>query len=405
MRESETSVAQSRTAGGQVAVACQFFAHYRAAVLRQLLDSERHHYFLVGDRRDPVHSGIRAWDEVDQRHVVYAPCRFVPFGILLQRGLIRLALRRDVKAIIYTADIHYATTWLSAAIARLTGKRVLFWTIGWLRDERGVKDFVRRAFYRLANGLLLYGHYAKQLAMTRGFAAERLYVVYNSLDYEAQRKARTAVSAEVVDGLRGELFPGADRPLLICVSRLVAKRGIDLTLEAMVMLERDGLPVNLLLVGDGPERARLEAFAASHDLAVRFYGECYDEAQLAELVMAADATVAPGMVGLTGMQSLAYRTPVVTHDDWNRQAPEWEAIVPGKGGCFFRFGDSADLARAIRECLSQFSRHGNARQQCSELIERFYNAAYQVRVIDRAVAGEPADDLFWMRETAGSAGT
>jgi glycosyltransferase involved in cell wall biosynthesis len=390
---------------GLVAIVYDFFPHYRAAVLRELLERGVHRYLLVGDRADPHRSGIRAWNVTDARRFLWARCRVLPYGALWQDRLLRLALRADVKAIIYLGDVHCAATWLSAALARLTGKRVLFWTIGWHRDEGGAKDFVRRAFYRLANGLLLYGHYAKQLAMARGFSAERLYVVYNSLDYDAQRKARAAVSSERVGQVRRELFPEPDRPLLICVSRLVAKRGLDLMLDAMVVLVRDGFPVNLLLVGEGPERARLEAFAVSHDLAVRFYGACYDERVLAELVMAADATVAPGMVGLTAMQSLAYGTPVVTHDDWNRQAPEWEAIVPGKSGCFFRFGDSGDLARAVRECTQRLGRGSEARAYCDETVARFYNPAFQRRVIDRSVAGEPADDLFWMRGPKGGAVT
>lgn len=388
-----------------MAIVYHFFPHYRKAVLRELLRNGQHRYFLVGDTADPNGSGIRAWAEAGAGRFHFAPCRFLPFGVLFQRGLLRLALRRDVKAIVYLGDLHYATTWLSAAVARLVGKRVLFWAIAWHRDERGLKDAVRRAFFSLPHGVLLYGHYAKQLAMARGFKADRLYVVFNSLDYDAQRAARAAVSPSRIAHVRRELFPDTARPLLICVSRLVPKRRLDLMLRAMVVLEQDGCPVSLLLVGAGPERKRLEAFARSHNLAVRFYGECYDEARLAELVMAADATVAPGMVGLAAMQSLAYGTPVVTHDDWNRQAPEWEAIEPGKGGLFFRYGDSVDLARAVRECIERLGHGSSARARCDQLISAFYNPVFQRRVIDRAVAGRPADDLFWMRETDGGLGT
>ena len=386
----------------KVAVVYHFFAHYRGPVMRELLERGRHAYFLVGDVADPAPSGIRPWKVSAPTRFQRAPARFLPLGVLVQRGLLRLALRRDVKAIVFLGDVHYASTWVSAAVARLVGKRVLFWTIGWHREEGGLKALVRRTFYRLSHGLLLYGHFAKQEALKRGFPAERLYVVYNSLDWEAQRIARLGVLSDRISAIRAERFHSPERPLLICVTRLVAKRRLDLLFEAMVVLQRDGFPVNALLVGDGPERLRLLSYAEQHGLAVDFYGECYDEAVLAELLSAADATVAPGMVGLTAMQSLAYGTPVVTHDDPNRQAPEWEAIVPGKGGCFFRFGDSIDLARAIRECVTELGLRRPGRAHCDELISRFYNPAFQRRVIDRAVSGEPADDLFWMREASSS---
>jgi len=297
-----------------------------------------------------------------------------------------------VTAIVFLGDVHYATTWISAILARLTGKRVLFWTIGWHRDEWGLKDFIRRTFYRLASGLLLYGHFARRLGIVRGFAPEKLYVLFNSLDYSAQLRAKAAVSAAHLATTRGEqsVLPG--RPLLICVTRLVAKRGLDLLLDAMVHLKHLGLPMNLLLVGDGPERATLEDIAVRNRLAVRFHGPCYDETLLAAMVMAADATVAPGMVGLAAMQSLAYGTPVVTHGDWNKQAPEWEAIIPGVDGVFFRYGDSKDLARAVRECVEQLGHGSIARSRCGETIARFYNPAAQREVIDRAVDGSPAED-------------
>ena len=385
---------------GRVAVVYHFFAHYRGAVLRELLEHGRHEYFLVGDVKDPAPTGILPWDGAESSRFERAPARFLPGGIMVQRGLLRLALRRDVKAIIYLGDPHYATTWVSAVLARLSGKRVLFWTIGWHRDEHGMKDFLRRAFLRCANDLLLYGHYAKMQGLKRGFAPERMHVVYNSLDVDQQRRAAVAVPAGRAASVRQELFSDPGLPMLICVSRLVPKRRLDLLLDALVLLRREGFPANLLLVGEGPERVRLERMAQENDLSVKFFGECYDETVLAELLLAADATVAPGMVGLAAMQSLAYGTPVVTHDDPDRQAPEWEAIVPGQGGVFFRFGDSADLARAIRECLALLGRDSLARRYAGAIIDRFYNPAYQRRVIDRAVAGEPADDLLWMRERA-----
>jgi hypothetical protein len=99
------------------------------------------------------------------------------------------------------------------------------------------------------------------------------------------------------------------------------------------------------------------------------------------------------------MHSLVYGVPVVTHDDWQTQGPEWEAIVPGKSGSFFRAGDVEDLARAIEYWIARPGPDSAVREQCYALIDRFYNPAFQRRAIDRAVDGTPADDLFWMKST------
>ena len=152
--------------------------------------------------------------------------------------------------------------------------------------------------------------------------------------------------------------------------------------------------MNLLLVGDGPERPVLEATSSDRNLSVRFLGPCYDEETLAGLFMAADVTVAPGNVGLTAIHSLGYGTPVITHNDWEHQGPEWEAIEPGSTGAFFQYGDSKDLTRAIREWIALEIPRGQIRAQCHRVIDRFYNPAFQRSVIDRAVSGLPADDPF-----------
>ncbi|MCC6730732.1 MAG: glycosyltransferase [Chthonomonadales bacterium] len=381
-----------------VAVVYHFFAHYRAAVMRALLDSPHYRFVLCGDVRNPEGPGIREWVPADRSRFVRAPCRPLGGGLLLQRGLLSLAARRDLDTVIFLGNAKHLVTWPAAARARALGKRVLFWTHGWTEEETGPKDRLRRAFYRLADGLLLYGHRAKCLGVARGFAPERLHVIYNSLDYEAQRRARDVVGPADLERTRAELFGQPERPIAICTGRLTGRRRLDLLLDAMHLLRAEGRPLNLLLVGEGPARRSLEEQAARMGLPVRFGGACYDEGVLARLIMAACVSVVPAGAGLSVVHSLGYGTPVVAQDDPNGQGPEWEAIRPGVNGGLFRRGDAADLARAIAEWTGPDRRSAADRRRCREVVERFYNPAFQRRAIERAIAGLPADDLFWQRE-------
>ena len=379
-----------------VVVVYPFYAHYRQAILQELLYHSPHFYVLYGDQIYP--------DDTIKLATLPGPDRFVRTrcfhgrDTMWQTGLMRLALRRDIHTIIYLGNAAWPATWLSAALARAMGKRVLFWTHGWTRREYGWKASARRTFYRLGHGLLLYGHTAKMLGIEQGFPPERLHVIYNSLDYESQKKARESVTEATLRRIRDQLFEDSKRPLAICTTRLTRIRRLDLLLEAMSHLKARGREVNLLLVGDGPEREPLKRMAAERGLAVRFYGACYDGAKLAELTMAANVTVAPGKVGLTAMHSLAFGTPVITHDDWEDQMPEWEAIIPGRTGGFFRSNDTQDLARAIDEWTANEFPDQRTRDACHQVLDRFYNPHFQRVAIDRAVSGLPADDLFWKRK-------
>ena len=374
----------------KVAVVYPYFAHYREAIFRTLLASQKNHYILVGDVRDPYKSNIRVWvPNCDSRYIKMS-CKVVLGRYLLQSGVLKIALRRDIQTIIFIGDAQHLTTWLAASVAKLSGKRVLFWTHGWTRPEMGAKSFIRCAFYRLADGLLLYGNWAKQYGITKGFNADNLYVIYNSLDYENQKAIRQMVTDEELLKIRSTLFEYPERPMLICTSRLTKVRGLGRLLDALSILQQKDQPMNLLLVGDGPEKANLIQQAQDQELTVKFYGECYEEQVLARLIMAANVTVAPGAVGLTAMHSLAYGTPVITHNDPEYQMPEWEAIREGYNGGFFKRGDSDDLANTILKWTKNGFVGNRMRANCFSVIEKYYNSRYQSEVIDAAVVGKPA---------------
>lgn len=83
-------------------------------------------------------------------------------------------------------------------------------------------------------------------------------------------------------------------------------------------------------------KQQLQQQVKSYNLAnnIWFYGACYDEIKNAALIYNADLCVSPGNVGLTAMHSMVFGTPVITHNDFKWQMPEFEAIEPGKTGDF-----------------------------------------------------------------------
>ena len=373
----------------KTAIVYHFFPHYREGVLEELQRHSEHEFVLVGDRIS-TDATIRAAEPPQGMEYVVSPCRSLPGGATWQSGLIGLALRRDLDTIIYLGCPEFASTWISAAVARLAGKRVLYWTHGWTRRDKFLRSIVKRAFFSLAHSLLLYGNIARKLGLECGVREDRMHVIYNSLNYGEQARIRETVTAADAAAIRRELFPGSENPMLICTARLTQACRFDLLLNAQRLLAAQGHPVNVLLVGDGPERAALQDAAKDLGPAVRFFGACYDEATLARLIMAADATVSPGKVGLTAIHSMAYGRPVITHNNLDRQGPEVEAVVPGRTGDLFCENDVWDLAEAIHRWTPAPQPAAQVRADCIRIVEQFYNPAYQRRAIDRAINGERA---------------
>jgi glycosyltransferase involved in cell wall biosynthesis len=305
-------------------------------------------------------------------------------------GLYRVAAQRDASFVILIGNPNYLQTWVAAAIAKMLGKKVFFWTHGWLKKEHPVKKAIRNTYFSLADGVLVYGDRAVRLAEEFGFPRKKVYPIYNSLDFDAMEEIFERLEKEysndtAIHAGRSSLTEWPRQPILICTARLTPVCRFDLLIEAMAILESRGTPCSLLLVGDGPERERLEGLAKRLKAKVRFLGAIYDEAALAPLIYLSDVTVSPGKVGLTAMHSLGYGTPVITHGDMDAQMPEVEAITPNENGDFFKAGDAADLAETIAKWLLIDRNRADLRKKCRAPIIDRYNPAAQRDFIEAAL--------------------
>lgn len=368
----------------RIAVFNPIFAHYRSALIRELKRGAAAEYHFFADIRDGD-SGIPAVDFGESADFTRSPFFMVMKRIVWQPQAIRAAWSGEYDGFVFMGDASWLSTWVAAVLAKLRGRRVLFWTHGWLRHDRGIRKYVRLAFYNLADGLLLYGERAARIGVELGYNPDKLHVIFNSLDFDAQQALVEKISFTDIANLRTSLFGTADTPVVIAPARLTVVKRFDLLIEALRIVNRDFRAVNLLVVGDGPERSRLEALAARAGVKSVFVGACYDEPQLAAYFVAANVTVSPGNVGLTCMHSLGYGVPVITHDDPDDQMPEWEAIEIGVTGEVFSKGSAPDLAQKIEKWTRSPLPSKEVMDKCRTAIGKKYHAKVQAAAIERAI--------------------
>lgn len=66
-----------------------------------------------------------------------------------------------------------------------------------------------------------------------------------------------------------------ENPIIICIGRLSYEKGVDRLLEAVKKLKEENIEFDLWIVGDGPERKKLEDFIKDYKLEnVLFWGFC-----------------------------------------------------------------------------------------------------------------------------------
>jgi glycosyltransferase involved in cell wall biosynthesis len=176
-------------------------------------------------------------------------------------------------------------------------------------------------------------------------------------------------------GVSPALYAPADGPALparrdgeirlVFVGRLAPVKGLRVLLEALETLLPELPHLHLVLVGDGPDRARLEAAAADLGPAVTFTGYL-SQKDVAQAMQAADICVLPSFaegVPVVLMEALASGKPVIA----TQVAGVGELVEDGRSGYLVSPGDMAGLAARIRDLAEDadlraaMGQHGRAK--------------------------------------------
>ena len=374
-----------RSRGARKMKLCNIYnsaAHYRREIFLRMQD-EFDCTFAVGEK--PIGGkDIKSIDPADFRNFPGYLKNVRLFGNWYwQRGALKF-LFRDFDTYVVLGEPFCVSTWAFCLLAKFfPRKRVFFWTHGWYGRENFIKRVLKKIFFRLADGgVFLYGNYARELMIKEGFDPKKLFTIHNSLAYGKQLALRKNIAPTDVFPAH---FGNADKTLIF-VGRLTETKRLDLILRAMAELRERGENYNLALVGDGSARAALEKLCGELGLSARvwFYGACYDEARLAELIYNADLCVSPGNIGLTAMHALMFGCPCVTHNAFPWQGPEFEAIVPEKTGAFFERGNAHALSDAVSKWFGTPRSREEIRDACYAEIDDSWNPDYQIRVMKTA---------------------
>ncbi len=239
------------------------------------------------------------------------------------------------------------------------------------------------------------GPYGRHVA--RGLAA-RLAVSEAARRYHATALGLPPSAFEVVpNGVDVDRFATAEplaeyadpeRPTLLFVGRLEPRKGLDVLVRAFLELRSSRPELRLVVLGDGPERARCERLLP---VAVRpdvlFVG-AVDETDKPRFHASADLFVAPNLggesFGIVLLEAMAAGLPVVAS-----AIPGFASVMAdGREGRLVAPGDGFGLAEAVRGMLDDDEGRAAMAARGRETAERhaWPRVAERVEAIYRAVA-------------------
>jgi phosphatidylinositol alpha-1,6-mannosyltransferase len=237
-----------------------------------------------------------------------------------------------------------------AALARIFGgSKFLYWTHGEeVTTARTSKEFamVMRFVHRRAAAAIANSKNSARLLVDAGVPESQIHVVYPGVDTE---RFHPGVDGRLV---RDQYAPGGEL-LLVSVGRLQQRKGHDTALAALREARVRMPHVRYLIVGDGDERARLEAMTDDYGLRdiVSFAGEVPYE-HLPRYFAASDLFVLPNRIvgdhdlegfGLVFLEAAATGKAVIG----GRNGGVPEAVAEDETGLLVEGTDPSELAAAI----------------------------------------------------------
>ena len=268
---------------------------------------------------------------------------------------------------------HFAASLGQVAI-QLAGRVPTIYSVQWpaYLDDDGPYSRVRNWLAeRLSCGLArrvvaVSDHDRESLLQRRLCVPAKLTVIHNTYDPE-RIAAGDGTSLPLVARARSEADGG---PVLGFIGRLVDQKGCEVLVRAMPQVLALHPTARLTIVGDGPQRPRLQSLVNDLDLqkAVVFAGF---QPVTGALLDRMDALVVPSIyepLGIVALEAMARGRPVVASAVGGLP----EVVEDGKTGVLVPAGRVIELAAAINRLLdSPQTRQSMGRAGLQRVRERF----------------------------------
>ena len=203
--------------------------------------------------------------------------------------------------------------------------------VGWLRVP--VMAYLRKFHNRTHSTMVPTDLLRRELAAA-GF--ERLRVVARGVDTQRFAPSRRS------EALRAQWGAGRGTLVALCVGRLAAEKNLGVLLDAAAAMREQHTALRLVLVGDGPERARLQQRCPDAVFSGVRHGD-----DLAAHYASADVFLFPSMTETFGNvvpEAMASGVAVVAYD----HAAAGQLIRHGDNGLLARLGEASEFCRVAR---------------------------------------------------------
>jgi len=282
------------------------------------------------------------------------------------RGLLAEQRPQLMQTFLFHANVVGTLAARGSSVLRLVhGVRVA--DPSWLRQA-----VERRTSARADRTVCVSRSVAEYCAARLGVATDKLVVIPNGIEAEAY--------ADVQPADLGEFGLSAGRRAIVFVGRLHRQKGLDWLLSLAPRLFEQLPEHDLLLVGDGPERARLESLVRSQGQERRVYFAGRSP-NIPQILRASELLILPsrweGMPNVL-LEAMAAELPVVS----TRVQGVEEVLGPLAEEQSAAFGDTDGFLDRLRRLAGNRQLAAGLGRQNRERVERHFSRQVMLRAYE-----------------------
>ncbi|GAV26216.1 glycosyl transferase [Carboxydothermus islandicus] len=310
------------------------------------------------------------WDEIPENvKLVVGSNKFKRIRYSIFKIFKKLYMEAKNCDIIIGAS-EFIPTYFAYFISKLTKKPMIGW-IHTLIDEQtklmGRKELLfSKIIYRRIKNIVVPSNFAKEsfikwLKLSDKYNKQNIKVIYNIFDTQIYKKNIN------LDRYK-KIF---ERPLLISIGRLEYSKGFDILIKAFSILVKKNYEYNLVILGEGSEREKLEKLAIENNLLNNyiflpgFINNPLPFLKKSEIFILPSRYEGLGMVILEAFYT---GTPVIAA---NNQSGVNELLKDNENGLLFQNEDVNDLVDKITLLIMNKDLRDNYKNRGKEVLNNF----------------------------------
>ncbi len=212
-------------------------------------------------------------------------------------------------------------------------------------ERNPVRKKVRKLLTKRAAAYIAYGNLAKEYLKTLGTDKKEVFIAMNTVDTHFFEIKDKVLNSEVSQA-RMEHFSSTKN--ILYVGDLIKRKGVDFLIRAINELNKQHSDFCLHLVGDGPERQKLEEYCQNRQIhgKVYFWGH-KSQKELLQMFTISDIFVFPTLFdpwGLVLNEAMAAGLPVIAS---KYAGATYDLVEDGVNGFVVDPYDVGDMANKI----------------------------------------------------------